>query len=68
MKKITIVTSNDWQGLYADGKLLDEGHYVRLDDALRLLGHDVEGYEIDNEWMENEGGLPNDLKDVKIVE
>lgn len=66
--RITIVSSSlgDWEGLYRDGHLLDEGHSLRLDKILELLGFEVEEKEAAQDWLENEGSLPQDLEKVKF--
>lgn len=64
-KKIVIVSGDDWEGLYIDGKIVDQGHRLRLEEVLRLLGFDVDCKEADNEWLEQYGNLPDKLKDVK---
>lgn len=35
--KVTFVDGDDWEGVYIDGKLVTEGHCVRVDEVLKLL-------------------------------
>lgn len=73
--KIQIVTGEDWQGLYINNVLEDDGHSLSVNivvkqiaDYINQLG--VEDgiscyfYEIDQEWMEEQGGLPQDFNDI----
>src|SRR6185437_11141463 len=36
--QVTHVSGDDWAGLYIDGKLVDEGHEVRLRDFAKYVG------------------------------
>lgn len=69
MLEVKFVIAEDWQGIYLQGKLEGEGHKVSFRDGFELVCdyvNQVEGvdniefatYEIDQEWMENEGSLP----------
>jgi hypothetical protein len=64
--KLTIVSGEDWKGIYADGKLLSEGHSLNIREILENLGYDVDDFDVNQEWLENEG-LPKDLKKVKKI-
>jgi hypothetical protein len=63
--KVTFVDGDDWEGLYIDDKLVIEGHVVRIDDMLRLLGIDGEKIYADDEWLQEQGTLPVNLSEVK---
>jgi len=68
-KEITILSTDDWQGLYYNGKLLDEGHSINLRDVLRQLGYHIEYIGVDDpEEFENYFGssCPNTLDEVKL--
>ncbi len=41
-KKLSILTFDDWQALYVDGKLIDQGHSLNIESSLKALGFDVE--------------------------
>ncbi len=67
-KKITIVTNyDDWEGLYFDGKLVDQGHQITVEDLLKSLEIPFKTVEVDNEWFFEKSVLPKELKDVKLV-
>jgi hypothetical protein len=35
--KVVFVDGDDWEGLYINGTLVEEGHHVRLEDVMRHL-------------------------------
>lgn len=73
--KIQIVTGEDWQGLYINNVLEEDRHSLsinvvikRIADYINQLGIE-DGiscyfYEIDQEWMEEQGELPQDFNDI----
>jgi hypothetical protein len=63
--KVAFVDGDDWQGVYIDGKLQEQGHHIRIDELLRLLGIDGEQIYADDDWLAKRGGLPPDLDEVK---
>lgn len=64
MKQFAIVTADDWQGIYVNGKLVDETHRLRLSDILSILGVDYDDISVDQDWMESHGHLPKDFRDI----
>lgn len=58
---------SDWEGLYVDGKLIDEGHSMRLDTILSNMGMQVTLVTLDQDWLEDAGRLPKDYSDVKLA-
>lgn len=62
--KATIVYDEygDWEGLYIDGKLVDEGHTLSTNRVLRALKIEFSSLEIDMEKLDND--LPEDLEKV----
>ena len=68
-QKLTIVTNyDDWEGLYIDGKLVDEDHQLQLKNILKILGHDVEVKKCNSNWICDQGSLPDNLDDVNFSE
>ena len=63
--EVTLVTSDDWEGIYLDGRLVSESHSHRTQEALRALGVEVQIVEADLEWIESVGHLPADLAKVR---
>ena len=46
-KKIIIVHDNvDWEGLYYNGQLLDQGNSIQLEKVLKQLGYNIEYIDI----------------------
>jgi len=62
MKKLTLVSSEDWQGLYVDGKLAYENHSVACKDLSYYI--DLTMINVDDEWMGRKGHLPQHLDDI----
>lgn len=61
MSILTLVgcTSGDWEGLYVDGVLIDEGHHVDLIPIIngnRVITEAVR-LELNSDWLEGTGGL-----------
>lgn len=69
MKKITILTFDDWQALYADGKLIDQGHSLNIESSLKALGFEVEQNYYSNAQVEDldhfGNSAPNNLDEFK---
>lgn len=72
MTRIVVAYGDDWQGIYVDGSLLDEGHSLELVPMLKLaLGvfnavpDDVSSRWVDLDWLDNQGSLPSNILDVK---
>ena len=66
---VTIVKSDDWQGVYFDGILQTEGHSVRATEVLLCLVGKPEISSVDEivaseSWMEEVGCLPKYLREV----
>ena len=69
------IYADDWDGLYADGKLIIEGHNVHLTDFVHWLQEtgpveivDYDCHEADAEWLEGRGRLPQNLYDVGLAD
>jgi hypothetical protein len=77
--KVIILTSQDgdWEGLFINGNLIDEGHTLGEGDRAYLLekseeygftSKDIGGGEVndeDNEYLMQFGGFPGGLSDLK---
>lgn len=72
-KKAVLVTNyytdlDDWEGLYIDGKLVQEGHVIQKDELLRHFGITLDTVEVAPDWLEDRGGFPEKLSDVEELE
>lgn len=74
MIEFTIITTDDWQGVYLNGGLVTQGHTI---SAFQLL-RNIDGYKFDGrvsfeykradaKWLESYGYLPDLLINVKLV-
>lgn len=67
-RKLVLVATDDWEGLYEDGKLLTEGHSIDVD---QFASH--AGIELDTIWAEvyfdgyNRSSCPENLSEVMEV-
>jgi hypothetical protein len=65
--RVTYVVGNDWEGLYVDGEIVNQGHTLRLQDLAEALKIDLHTVEPDDEWLGKVGHLPQKLSKVKFV-
>lgn len=72
---INIVIADDWQGLYVNGILKFEAHRVDADIVLEAVKREVTDCDginnfkyaislVDQNWMEEQGSLPEYIKDI----
>lgn len=74
MSSVLLVTVDDWEALYIDDVCVEQGHSVRLEDALRAVQHlgpfTVELYQFTDE-LENysyeTGELPSTATAVRAL-
>lgn len=66
MRDIVIVRGDDWDGLFADGELLLEGHSLDARQVLEALGIPVRSLIVNEEWMESMGRFPERLEEVEF--
>lgn len=64
-EQFTLVSGDDWHGLYRSGRLIAEGHRIQAQDVLDALGLPLDYVEADLEWLEKAGGLPKALREVR---
>jgi hypothetical protein len=66
-KTLTLVTNyDDWEGIYIDGKILDQGHDINWKEVLSNLGFELKIQEADYDWLAEQGALPDKLENCKI--
>lgn len=65
--KYVLVDANGWEGLYVDGKCVEQYHDVDLIAWLRKYGLDISFKEAyDDPQVREEGTLPAKLKDIEF--
>lgn len=66
--KVIRIQALDWEGLYFDGVLADEGHSLGIGNVLSLLVGktitEVVTYGIDQDYMEDLGDLPEKFSEI----
>ena len=63
-KVVTFALGNDWTGMYVDGVLVTEGHSIPYWDIVKALGFEYKSVTADEEYLEEYGCMPDDLKDI----
>lgn len=73
--KLVEVYADDWAGMYANGKLINEGHSLRLCDMIEWLSDKgpvhIVSYDCrpaHENWLNRIGRLPVKLADVSYDE
>ena len=64
--KVLKAKAGDWVGLYVDGRLINEGHSLSVDQVLSAVGVSYEAVEADFE-MAFGGKCPEDFSDVAMA-
>jgi len=63
--KIVHVQVDDWEALYVDGKLVDEGSSINWKHFItHNLKLDIDDLDADLDWLDDIGNLPDNLEDV----
>lgn len=62
-KKITLVSMDDWEGLYIDGVLVYETHSIGVHTFAKYAGIELEEIEADADLVEDR--LPKNLSEFK---
>ena len=61
-------SNGDWQGVYLNGRLIDQGHYNHADELLqylckeRILVTSVQTNTVPSAWLNKTGWLPQLLE------
>jgi hypothetical protein len=71
--KLTIICSDDWEGLYHDGKLIDEDHEIKRGTVIKYMREyetlNVEIIYLNYEgmdWLEEKGNLPEYITEIPM--
>jgi len=64
MGDIVLVSTDEWEGLYINGKNVDEGHSLSASQIVELLGGTI--LYADEDWLIEQGYLPENLSEVKL--
>lgn len=66
--KFTFVTNeDDWEGLYMDDNLVEEGHTIALQWVVEYLNNGYSEWKqlvVKGEWLYDEGALPATLTEL----
>lgn len=61
---VVYVYGDDWCGMYVKGDLKTQNHSLRVRDVLDALGVDYKSLEVNPDWLDENGQLPDRIEDV----
>lgn len=69
--KISIVIADDWEGLYLNNRLIEEGHKIKRLELVSVM-KEFNTFDVEEQWLSNEGieavehigNLPNKYEDI----
>lgn len=75
MIRIYLVSGDDWEGLYINGKLEKEGHRIDFSNGMKVIAEYINNemsaseikfmnYYVNQEWLEDEGSFPENFRDI----
>ena len=75
MLDVKYVLGEDWEGIYINNFLVQEGHKIKFKDGFNIICkhiNDLDGvdniqfstYDVDQDWLEDQGELPCDFTDI----
>lgn len=64
--KVDFVNVDDWEGMYIDGRLVQQGHSLEPEDVLRQLNieHDTFWVKDDNDLSQWDFRLPENFSEL----
>lgn len=70
--RIIRVLADDWEGIYVNGILEEQGHSVAFGRLMQIIEHRTVTHwvtlEVDPDWIEDEAGeLPPRLEDCNLL-
>lgn len=81
MSRVVIIDADDWDGIFIDGFLIDEGHtlgegyhrlyLLRKSEQYKFTSKDIEerfANDLELEWLEDHGGFPPTLSEFEKIE
>lgn len=57
-----VTNGDDWEGLYVDGELVEQGHTVSRDSFMGLDSYET--IDVDQEWADSVGHYPEFFSDI----
>lgn len=67
-RDVYLVQSADWQAVYVDGEIVDQGHNIDWMFVIAELGCNTYIDTVDQQWAEDQGYFPDNLNDVCLSE
>lgn len=58
------IRGEDWQAVYIEGELIDQGHSIDWMQVISELGCNTYKAEADEDWLQDRGDFPDDLNEV----
>ena len=75
MLDLKYIVGEDWQGIYINNVLTEEGHIIRFKDGFECICKYINNvetvdhiqfdtYEVNQDWLEDQGSLPEKFEDI----
>ena len=75
MIDVKYVVGEDWEGIYINNSLVEEGHRIRFKDGFEVICKHINEiknidsiqfttYDVNQDWLEDKGGLPEKFEDI----
>ena len=65
--EVTLVRSDDWEGLYIDGKLAVEASSIQYREFAAKADVNLKEVWANEDWLIDLGNFPENIKDVKVA-
>lgn len=73
-KRLILVSGDDWEGLFLNGKILDEEHSIQWDNLVKYMKQfntlDVNFVMLSplgDEWLQNRGSFPEYFSEIPEI-
>ena len=63
-RDVMYVRGDDWEAVYIDGVLADQGHSIDWMSVIAELGCNTYVQEVSYEWLVERGDFPEDINEV----
>ena len=65
-RDVMLVQGDDWQAVYVEGELVDQGHDIDWMYVIAELGCNTYTQNADPVWLEGQGYFPDNINEVKF--
>lgn len=65
-RDVMLIQNDDWQAVYIEGELADQGHTIDWMYVIAQLGCNTYTQHADEQWLFSQGHFPDNLNEVKF--